>query len=247
MIAGKRVVVTRAEHQAEALAGPLRTAGAEVILLPVIAIGPPADPQPLEQAAREINLYDWILFGSTNAVAALSAQLGTAPPAPRARLAAVGSSTKAAVERLGWSVAVVPEQFVAEELVEALREHIQPGMRLFIPAASITRGVLPRQLESLGAIVDVVEAYRNVTPPGIEEKARHIFCETTPPDWVLFLSSSAVDHLVHLVGVEALRGVSIGSIGPITSDTVRSHGLSVAVEPTVHTMEGLVNALCAAV
>ena len=72
-LSGLRIVVTRAEHQAQELADPLRKLGATVILLPVIAIGPPLDSEPLRYAAGHYNVYDWIIFTSVNAVTAFAA------------------------------------------------------------------------------------------------------------------------------------------------------------------------------
>src|SRR5690348_6217967 len=103
-LAGRRVVVTRAMHQAEELAQPLRDTGAIVILLPMIKIAPPADAGPLQRAARELGKYDWVIFSSANAVAALANQLAPGQGIPRARIAVVGSGTRDAVQQLGWKV-----------------------------------------------------------------------------------------------------------------------------------------------
>lgn len=40
-----------------------------------------------------------------------------------------------------------------------------------------------------------------------------------------------------------LEGVSIASIGPATSETVRQHGLAVTAEARPYTIDGLLNAL----
>ena len=46
-LTGLRIVVTRAAHQAEELVRPLCDRGAAAVLLPVIEIGPPENPEPL--------------------------------------------------------------------------------------------------------------------------------------------------------------------------------------------------------
>src|SRR3954464_6258760 len=93
---GLRIVVTRATHQAEELAAPLRERGAEVLLLPAIAIAPPPDPRALEQAAAHADQFDWIVFTSANAITAFVAALRQAPGGLRGRVATVGSATRAA-------------------------------------------------------------------------------------------------------------------------------------------------------
>jgi uroporphyrinogen III methyltransferase/synthase len=242
---GRRIVVTRAAHQAEELAAPLRAAGAEVILLPVIGIAPPVNIESLRRAAARCNEYDWIIFTSANGLASFSAELPDSPKACKARIATVGAATREAAENRGFRVSLTPEKYVAESLIEAFSGEDLKNRRILIPSAAVTRDIVPRELRKRGAEVDVVEAYRNVVPPEAAEKAAGIFREPYP-DWVLLASSSAVDNLVHLIGVDRVRDTRIGTIGPITSKTVRKHGLSVAAEAEAHTTQGLVDALCQA-
>lgn len=245
-LAGRRVVVTRALHQAEELARPLREAGAGVILLPMIEIAPPADPGPLHRAAAKIDEYDWIIFSSANAVAALASHLSAGQGTPRAHIAVVGSATREAVQQLGWRVDVTPSQFVAEALVEALPLDALANRSVLIPSAAVTRDVIPRALRDRGALVDMVEAYRNIAPEKSTAQANLIFSERPLPDWITFTSSSAVDNLVSAVGTNLISGVRIASIGPVTSATIRRHGLQVHAEPHEHTIPELVKAICGA-
>lgn len=240
---GVRIVVTRAAHQAEELAKPLRELGAEAILLPTIGIAPPADPTPLREAAKCADEYDWIIFTSANAIRAFAAELPHSPALCKANVAAVGSATRELAEQHGFRVKLVPERYVAEALVQAFTKQDLNGQRILIPSAAVTRDIVPAELRKRGAQVDVVEAYRNVVPAQAAERAARAFHEPYP-DWVTFASSSAVDNLVQLVGTASLRSVKIATIGPITSGTVRKHGLSVAVEAAVYTVAGLVEAIC---
>ena len=65
---GKRIVVTRAREQADALGSRLSALGAGVIELPTIEIRPPADSAPLDRAIAELDTYDWLIFTSANGV-----------------------------------------------------------------------------------------------------------------------------------------------------------------------------------
>ncbi len=246
-LAGIRIVVTRAAHQAEELAAPLRREGAEVILLPVIGIAPPSDLGPLRRAAADANGYDWIVFTSANAIAAFIAELPFPAAQCQASVATVGAATRQFAEQQGFRVAITPDKYVAESLVAALaaqglNNRALSNRRILIPSAAVTRDIVPAALRNRGAQVDVVEAYRNVNPAETASQAREVFREPYP-DWVTFASSSAVENLAQIVGVDALSRVQIATIGPITSQTARSHGLNVAAEARVHTVEGLVEAV----
>lgn len=240
---GVRIVVTRAAHQAEELAKPLRELGAEVILVPVIGIAPPGDPEPLRDAAMRPDEYDWIIFTSANAVHSFAAELPGSPADYKVSVAAVGSATREAAERHGFNVRLIPQRYVAESLVDAFNAQELQGRRILIPSAAVTRDVIPAELRKRGAHVDVVEAYRNMAPPEAAERAANVFREPYP-DWVTFASSSAVDNLVRLIGAAPLRSVRIATIGPVTSATVRKHGLAIKAEADPHTIAGLVKAIC---
>ena len=233
-----RVVVTRAAHQSEELAGSLRELGFDVIVLPVITLVPPADPKPLIDAAARSDDYDWILFTSANAVEFFTKHLSSIPK--KARIASIGTPTRTAAEAHGLTVSLTPEEYVAEALVAALSEEPLAGQRILIPAAAVTRDILPGELRAHGAHVDVVEAYRNIPAPEAAEQAPLIFRDPYP-EAVLFASPSAVNNLVSLVG-EGLRNTRLISIGPATSAAVRKHGLTVYAEADPHSAEGLIQA-----
>ena len=241
-LAGLRVVVTRAAHQAEELAGPLREAGAEVILLPMIAIGPPDLPGELTGAAVAANDYDWIIFTSTNAVAAFRADLPGDPSELHARIATVGDRTRDHAEQLGFKVSLVPDKYVAESLIDSFADYELNDKKVLIPRAAVARDIIPTELRKRGAHVTVVEAYRNVVPPDAKTAARAVFCDPLP-DWVLFASSSAVENLIQIVGTGVMERVRIGSIGPVTSGTLRKYDLRPAAEASEHNTAGLIAAI----
>lgn len=240
-----RIVLTRAAHQAEELAAPLRALGAEVILVPLIGIAPPLNAERLHNAAARSNEYDWIIFTSANAVHAFAAQSAVPPQVWKPRIAAVGPATRQAAEERGLRVDLTPSKYVAESLLQALSGEDLNNRRVLIPSAAVTRDLVADELRKRGAQVEVVEAYRNVIPPEAADKAAAVFREPYP-DWVLFASSSVVDNLIRLIGVERLRRTKIAAIGPITSKTALDHGLVVTAQAELHTAQGLIDALCQA-
>jgi uroporphyrinogen III methyltransferase/synthase len=189
-----------------------------------------------------LNEYDWIIFTSANAINCFVAELTRAPAECRARVATVGAATRECAERQGFTVALTPENYVAESLVASFGSEMIKERRILIPSAAVTRDVVATELRRRGAQVHVVEAYRNAIPAEAAEQAGRIFRESLP-DWVTFASSSAVNHLVELVGTAVLQQVKIASIGSVTSDTVSKHGLAVSAEARVASMDGLVEAI----
>lgn len=238
---GQRILVTRAGHQAEELAGPLRELGAEPIVLPLIGIAPPDDRTALQNAAENASEYDWIIFTSANAITAFVAELPDTGEWFRPRIATIGPATAEVAEEHGFRVEVTPERYVAESLAEAFRPYPLDGKRILIPSAAAARDVVPNELRRRGAEVDVVAAYQNVIPADAPQRALEIFKE--PPDWITFASSSAVTHLAAIVPAQGLAGIRIATIGPATSATVVEHGLAVTSEALKHTIPGLIEAM----
>jgi uroporphyrinogen III methyltransferase/synthase len=239
---GQRIVITRAAHQSEDLAQALRELGAEPVLLPLIGIAPPSNAEPLEQAAQNANSYDWIIFTSANAVSAFARLLPETGEFFRPRVATVGSATAEVADQYGFRVELVPERFVAEALAQSFRPFPLDGKHILIPCAAGARDVVPNELRRRGAVVDVVEAYQNVIPEESRLLAREIFTEPLP-DWVTFASSSALHHLVEIIGTDILHQVKIATIGPVTSATAAEHGLTVRAEARQHTTAGMVEAM----
>jgi uroporphyrinogen III methyltransferase/synthase len=241
---GQRIVVTRAREQASALSELLHSLGAEVIELPTIAIQPAADYGPLDRAIANLRTYDWLIFTSANGVRFFLDRLDAGESDLRAiggRICAIGPATRDALERFHLKVDVMAEQYVAEGLLDALAGYDLTGARVLIARAAIARDLLPNELARRGAQVDVVEAYRTVAPPDLALRVREVLARH--PHWITFTSSSTVQNLVDAVVAEALSGVRTASIGPVTSATLRKHGIQVTVEASTYTIPGLVQAM----
>jgi hydroxymethylbilane synthase len=243
-LAGKRVVVTRGRDQSGALAEKLRSYGAEVVELPVIEFVAVEDTAPLDRAAAKLETYDWLIFTSANGVAFFTRR--AAPARFRGKVCAVGPATAAAAENAGFKVDAMPAEYVGESIVAALSVEPLKGKRILLPRAAAARDVVPEQLAALGAEVDAIAVYRTVAPAALEADARQAFVEGPRPDWVTVTSGSTVKNLLAAVGREALSGVRIASIGPITTEVARKHGLEVSVEADPHTAEALAEAIARA-
>jgi uroporphyrinogen-III synthase/uroporphyrinogen III methyltransferase/synthase len=247
-LAGRRILVTRSLHQAGKLSQGLRALGAEPVEVPVLEIQPPQSYAPLDEALQNLDRYDWLILTSANtleAVAARAALFGVNPAqAAGLQVAAIGSATAEAARHCGYNVALVPENYVAQSLVESLRPQVA-GKRILLPSAALARDVIPDALRAVGAVVDVVEAYRNVLPEAAPEQLRQALADGI--DAATFTSSSSASHLTEaarLAGIAwPFAAVPAVSIGPITSQTLRELNWPPAAEAAPSDIPGLIAAV----
>jgi uroporphyrinogen III methyltransferase/synthase len=246
---GRRIVVTRASQQAHGLTAKLGELGAEVIEMPATQIAR-LDLAPLRAAIADMARYDWLILTSQNAVAIFWEQLLGEGRDARAlaglKVAAVGPTTAGALLAHGIAVDIIPNRFVAEGLLEMLRDRDDvSGKRVLYVTAEGARDVLPQGLRELGADVVVMEAYRSIPDgEGAERLTRAI--ESGKVDLATFTSGSAVRGYVDAIGEELAARVPAASIGPQTSDALREAGIEVKVEAKESTLDGLVSAVLSA-
>ena len=243
---GRRVVVTRARAQASELARRLAALGAEPIELPAIRIEPRIDTDEVRRAIEGVHAYALVCLTSPNGVRLLFEAMAErgwdARALANASVAAIGPGTEAALAQHAVIADIVPERFVAEELVEALNKLDLAGKPVLIARAAEARELLPEALRKRGAAVDVVTLYetRAEQPdPAALERAQEA-------DFITFTSSSTVKNFVEAVDGRLPPDARIVSIGPVTSEAAREAGLEVDVEAERHDIDGLVEALLAA-
>ncbi len=265
-LAGHTVAVTRARAQASGLAQRLGELGARVVQAPVIRVrplaGPALDPAP----------YDLVCITSPNGVEGLFERLAAGGRDARSLagvlVAAIGPGTVAALEQHGVRADVVPERAVAESLVASLARH--PVSRALIARAREARDVLPDALRERGAEVEVLELYETLAEPLAPRALR----AAREADYITFTSSSTVRFFLQAAGAHAADDdgggggggaqadvgaptrtagtdgalsptTRIVSIGPVTSQTLREHGLEPHVEALRHDVDGVIEALLA--
>ena len=245
---GKNILVTRARAQASALTEKLTALGASCIEAPVIRIAPPADNYAaLDRAIGELHTYHWLIFTSVNGAEHFFSRLHTAGKDSRAlgyaKIAAIGSATAKALCSFGIHADIVPEEFRAEALIDALAPILPPRARILLARAQEARDVLPESLRSHGAAVDVVPAYETVPErEGGEDLAERLMRREI--DVVTFTSSSTVKHLVRQLGnITPLQHTKIACIGPVTAETARSFALEPDIVAENYTIDGLVHAI----
>src|SRR5438067_756782 len=149
-LAGIRILVGRARHQASALSADLRKLGADVIEIPFIEIHKPRSYQPLDSALKRLPEYDWLILTSVNGVEAVwerVRKLGLpTSDLKKLKIAAIGPATKKAIENHGLKVDVVPQEYVAESVVRSLRNQLK-GKRILLARAKVARDVIKQGAE----------------------------------------------------------------------------------------------------
>jgi uroporphyrinogen III methyltransferase/synthase len=248
---GKRVLVTRARDQAGDFVQAIEAAGAEAIEAPMIRIVPPSDYAPLDDACARAGSFDWIVFASSNAVDAFLERLLATPQDLRAlsgvKLCAVGAATAARLADRGLKVDMMPSEFRAEAVIQALGD--VRGSKILLPRADIGRELLAEDLKKGGAIVTEVVAYQTVVAEPEREGEPDIYQMLLNGriDVVTFTSPSAVRNFVRVVGEEPaadlLRTTVVAAIGPVTAEAAAQFNITAQVVPSHHTIPALVAAI----
>jgi uroporphyrinogen III methyltransferase/synthase len=248
---GRCIVVTRPRAQAAGFIEALTDLGADVLPCPTIEIVPPASWAPLDAAIERLASYDWLVLTSVNGVAMFFDRLRERQrdirALHRARVAAVGSETAAAIAARGLQVDIVPEEFRAEAVAAAICRAGVAGTRVLLPRAAVAREILPVTLRAAGATVDEVPAYETI-PARVDLGELRDRLGRGAVDLVTFTSSSTVRNFVALLGHDAtalLGGVPAACIGPITAETARGFGLEVVVQPPTYTIAAFTESIAA--
>ena len=248
---GKTVLVTRARSQASRLTALLENLGANVIEKPAISIAAPADQyRAVDEAIAHIADYQWLIFTSTNGVKRFFERLGRSGKDVRAlgyaKIAAIGQTTADKLFSYGIRADVVPRDFRAEGIIEALKGKLPPHARILLPRAAEAREILPEKLRGQGALVDVVPVYQTEAAevPAEEADALRQALSAGEIDFVTFTSSSTVRNLMKILGgAESLKHVRTACIGPVTAATAREAGLDPSIVAETYTIDGLIEAL----
>jgi uroporphyrinogen-III synthase len=228
------------------------------VLVPVIEIALPSSFEALDAARADLATYDWLVFTSANAVEAFHRRIesnGSNAGVGNVRIAAIGPATARSLEAVGLAADLVPSQAVAESLTDALLPHARKvdgsPTRFLLVRAEDARDVLPEALRGAGAEVTIAPAYRTVVPDGSVGAVRGLFGGAeSDVAAVTFTSSSSARNLLALCEAadvvlppSALRV----SIGPITSETLRSLGYAPHAEAVAASVAALAQAVRAAI
>ena len=252
---GRTIAVTRAEQQLGTARQLFEQAGASVLDLPALVIGPPDEWGPLDDALAELEEFHWLIVSSSNGVDAVEQRLqrqgsSLARRPSSLKIAAVGRKTAARLDELGAAADFVPPAFVADSLIE----HFPVsgwGVRLRLPRVQCGgRTLLAVACGEAGARVVEVAAYESRCPEALPAATATALAEGRV-DAITFSSGKTVQHTIQLLEQqfgaswrEPLERVQLISIGPQTSKTLQALLGRVDAEANPHDLDGLV-AACA--
>jgi len=255
---GCSIAVTRAEQQLGAARQLFERAGAQVVDLPALVVGPPDDWGPLDEALADLEQFHWLIFSSANGVEAVQKRLrrqggALARPPKGLRIAAVGRRTAERLEELAVGVDFVPSRFVADALIDEFPVSAW-GLQFLLPRVqSGGRTLLAEAFASAGARVVEVPAYETRCPDGLPSQAVQALQQGTLRA-ITFSSGKTVRHCAQLLeGAfgpqwrQMLDGVKVVSIGPQTSQPCLALMGRVDAEAEPHDLEGLVAACARAI
>jgi len=230
-LAGKRIVITRAAAQCEALSKELSARGAVPLVLPLISFGEPEDFGPLDAAIRGLAGFNWMIITSAQAVRALSARCEAigcvlAQERGRPQVAAVGPASAEAAEAAGLHVAYVAETHNGVSLAEELGERLR-NQQVLLPRSDRANPDLPATLKKHGAKVTEVIAYRTLHSAEADQQRLQTVANGEA-DVILFFSPSAVHHFEELMGKGKLSvledRMALTAVGPVTANALRKIG-----------------------
>ncbi len=247
---GKGIVVTRARQQASGLVSTLTELGACVYEFPTIEIRPLSDYGPVREAIERLDDYDWLIFTSVNGVKFFFDEMEILEKDARAlagkMIAAIGPATADALRSRGIRPDFIPEKYVAESVVEGLLALNVEGKRVLVPRALKAREILPNELRSAGADVEVLPVYETALANQDTDEIVDAL-KNGEIHYVTFTSSSTVDNFFEKIPAETLRAnkdaVKLATIGPVTTKTLSVHGFESDITPEEFTIPALVQAL----
>lgn len=206
LLAGQKILITRASAQAKDLEEKLTKSGACAEVFPVIRFTEPTSFAPLDQAIQNHAKFDWIIFASTNAVDAFFKRVKYLKIDPsvfdKLKTGAIGSSTAKALSKIGFTVSYQPDKFVAEEFIEQFPEKKNlTGLNILWPRTNVGRTIIHDQFTANGAHVTMVEAYRTTLPDHLEKISLRLFqlVNEKQIDMITFASSQTVENFATIL------------------------------------------------
>lgn len=245
---GKNILVTRARAQSSRLSDTIESLGGQPLEYPTIKVKKYDDPNK-EAVLNSIDSYKWIIFTSVNGVKYFFDELKDNKKDARAlyntKIVAIGPATAKEVENHGIYVDYIPESYVAESVIDAIKNDVKEGDKVLLPRALEARSLLIDDLTSRGLVVDNLPIYETIIPDTDKVELNRLIVEEEI-DVITVTSSSTAKNLCKLVddsNMDKLKSIPVISIGPITTNTASELGLNVVTTADEYTIEGLVDSL----
>jgi uroporphyrinogen-III synthase len=246
-LAGKTILVTRAKEQANDLTTLIEKQGGTVIEVPLIAFTPVSSYE-MEAVIHNLSDFQWLIFTSANGIRffmrkyEVLQQTNKLPPFMK--IAVVGKKTEQMLKKYELKADVIPDEFVAEGLIKALKGQVRKGDHVLLARGNLGRKELVHQLLKMGAFVEDMPVYKTISHPEAKDKLVEVLTSNHPVDYITFTSSSTVQHFIQVIRAKDIQvKAKIACIGPIAARTAEQDGFNIQVMPSTYTIEHLVKAL----
>ncbi|MEH6575596.1 MAG: uroporphyrinogen-III synthase [Amphritea sp.] len=224
-LAGKRILVTRPNHQAGEQAALLKQLGAEPVLFPLLEITPTdtsGDDYPLlKSRILDLDLYQKIIFISANAVhygVELIDQYWPQLPVGIEWLA-IGKKTASALQRYDIHAQHAPNGYNSEALLAAQCLQNVAEQRILIMRGRNGRETLAETLRKRGALVDYADLYRRSCPDYTPQEISSTIYNR-PLDAILITSGEALLNLYAILATANNLTKSLATSAVVPSERV---------------------------
>ena len=242
---GKKMLVTRPKDRSSALASKLRKLGAEVVEIPAIKTVEIDINENIQSVYANIRDYNYILFTSPFGVKVFLGQLRKLNIDIRrigdARIGAIGSATKTALNEAGLMVDIIPKVYSAKELGKYVAEVCTDADKILIPRAEIGSPDLIEELNKCGAAITNLAIYRTIKNHNENDIYEKLLAEKAimaDNCYVLFTSASTVEGFVDMAGKKDYNKVKAICIGEQTKAAADKYNMKtyVSEEATIDSM-----------
>jgi uroporphyrinogen III methyltransferase/synthase len=246
---GKTIVITRdAEGNAEFMT-KIAAKMAISIALTVTKIKTLTNSNVFVKTLTQINAYDWIILTSPNGVETFFEAMAKLNKDARvfgpAKIAAIGSRTAETLARFGLKADFVPRAFTSKDLAKGLMDFANlQGHKVLLMRSQLASEELPGLLQTAGAVVDDVPIYTHEKNLCDLKRVSEMLADKKV-DWITFASPFAVTCFFEQIpaGFVKSSNARVASVGPITSKRLGGFDVKVDVEPSEHTIDGMLSAI----
>jgi uroporphyrinogen-III synthase len=251
VLSGKKILITRAAHQAEEFVRLIKDNGAIPILFPTIEILPPDSWETCDRALDGLYMYDGLIFTSTNGVEFFVRRMverGLPLHDLQSKMIfVVGDKTKHAIELHECTVTAMPEKFTAMELANVIQQEDLHGKCFLFPKGNLGNTFLADTLKLLGAHIDQVTVYRTQKPKQENVDELRTMAVNGTIDVITFTSPSTVKNFAALFTSIEMRELKkrtkVAVIGPVTAEAAEAVGLTVDIVAEQSSVDALLQSL----
>lgn len=244
----RTILLTRSAEANESVLPLFAQHGFTVLSFPTIEILDPESWNECDTAIENLQSYDGVVFTSANSVERFFLRIDDVAPGKISVLESmpiysVGEKTSARLRDLGMRVALTPDSYNADDLVESILSGDIAGKVFLFPKGDRGMETVPQKIRAHGARVDEVVVYRNVMPPPVQLELIRRSLRNGGIDVVTFFSPSSIQNFLHLVELPETIRFRIAVIGPTTAKAALDAGLRVDIMPEQSTAESLAEAI----